>query len=91
MKHRTDKMRQNFLKKFLQRMVVLVLMVFAPLQLMAADAIISTTNDPTLIGTQDTVGAIALWENAGTIDGVSIDLRATITAVDADTEIFLQL
>ena len=85
MKYRNSRTRLSFLENFLQMMVALVVMVLATFQLNAAPVIISTTDNPTLIGTQNQAGAIAFWENAGTIDGVSIDLRATITATDANT------
>ena len=54
-----------------------------------APLVISVATAPTLSGTsgvgpygfvQGTVGEVALWVNAGTIGGTSIDIRATVTA-----------
>ncbi len=45
---------------------------------------ISVTSEPIVTGSGD-VGTTALWVNAGTLDGESIDLRATVTALNSAT------
>ena len=74
---------RHFVSKYA---AIAILGVGISLPLYSAPMTISATGNPSVTGSG--VGQVGLWINAGTIDGQSIDIKATITAQNGSPVIF---
>ena len=75
------------MRRIMSKSAAIAVLGATTLPVYSAPMEIAVSSDPVITG-EKSVGTNALWLNAGTIEGVSIDLRATVTEYDAENLYF---